>query len=117
MLPFYHITCVNITSAKLQTIKNFWKRETGSDECRLSDTSKEPGVSLAAILQGIEGLRKNMASDVKTQHLVVSETVTGMKTQLDTLARENEVRKNEHKELKKENEELKTEVIFMRSQL
>lgn len=100
--------------------------ETGSDECRLSDTSKEPGVSMAANLQGIEGLRKDMAlqfggvnsnpSDVKTQLSVVSETVTGMKTQLDTLVRENEVRKNEHKELKKENEELKTEVIMLRSQ-
>lgn len=62
----YHITCVNIRSAKLQTIKNSWKCEmstckTGSDECRLSDTSKEPSVSMAAILQEIEGLRKDMA--------------------------------------------------------
>lgn len=123
---YYHITCVNIRSAKLQTIKNAWKCEMGSDEFRLSDTSEEPGVSIVTILQGIEGLRKDMAlqfggvnsnpSDVKTQLSVVSETVTGMKTQLDTLARENEVRNNEHKELKKENKELKTGVILLRSQ-
>lgn len=58
----------------------------------------------------------NSNPSVKTQLSVVSETVTGMKTQLDTLARENEVRNNEHKELKKENKELKTEVILLRSQ-
>lgn len=56
----YHITCVNIRSAKLQTIKNAWKSEmgtseTGSDECRLSDTSKEPGVSIGRYPTGDRG--------------------------------------------------------------
>lgn len=36
--------------------------KTGSDECRFSDTSMEPSVSMAAILQEIEDLRTWLCS-------------------------------------------------------
>lgn len=125
----YHVACVNIRSAKLPTIRNSWKCEVcvsdpGSDSSRVSDIAKEQAVSMAAILQGIENLSKDMAqqfvgvnnnvTDVKTQLSAINETIANMKLHLDALAIENEARKNDQEELKKENAELKTEVASLK---
>lgn len=123
----FHASCVQVRSAKLQTVRGTWKCDSCSGDTAKEKDQGSSGPDIVAVMKGIDNLSSEMTrqlqgvndnvTDVKTQLATVNDTITGIKSQLDNLAQENLARHNEYLELKQENEELKAEVATLKKQV